>query len=173
MKIIKEKQNEYNKLPIDAIITLHTIIPGINGRMINVDKSYQKMKGINEFKESLLVFDEIEPNKSINNIYDKIIISGNQTLNNVVLLTSLDNRYCYTENLTIKKECMKEKKHTILIHKITNNYLINIKDTIQNGKIFFLENVNQDELNLIIKYLINNNYDIKTIDEIIGIDFYN
>ena len=167
MKIIKEKQAIYNIKPIDAIITKQTMIPGINGKKINIRKSYQKMKGINEFKESLLVFDPIKPNKTIDNAFDKVIISGNQTINKVSIITSIDNSFCYTEDLSIKKECIQNNKYTILIHRINHNYLSKIKELIQNGKIFFLDNVNNDELNLIIKYIKSINYKIVSINEVI------
>ena len=167
MKIIKEKQTIYNQEPRNAIITEHTMIPGIRGKKINLDKSYQKMKGINEFKESLLVFDEINPNKTINNIYDKIIVSGNPDINKISIITTLDDKYCYTENLTIKKECINQNKHTLLIYKIDNNHLSKIKDLIKNGIIFFLQFKDNNNLNLIIKYLKNNNYNIVNISELL------
>ena len=160
MKTLKEKQSIYNIEPTDAIITKHTMIPGINGRKINLEKSYKNMKGINEFKESLLIFDEIKPDKTINNIYDKVIISINPKENKITILTSLDDKYCYTEDLTIKKECIQNNKYTILIHIINNNYLSKIKEILQNGIIIYLENIKQDELSIIKKYLLNNNYEI-------------
>lgn len=167
MKVLKEKQTIYSIKPIDAIITKQTMIPGINGKKINIKKSYQKMKGINEFKESLLVFDIVTPNKTVNNIFDKVIISGNQTINKVSIITSMDNSFCYTEDLNIKKECIQNNKYTILIHKINHDYFSKIKELIQNGKIFFLDNVNSDELNLIIKYIKNSSYEIVSINELI------
>ena len=168
MKEIKEKQTLYNKKPINAIITKNTMIPGIKGRKINLDKSYNKMKSINSFKESLIVFDEINPNKSINNIYDKVIISGNPNINKICVLTKLDNNYCYTTSLDINKNCIKENKQTIHIEKITSNYLVKVKESVKNGSIFFLDSKEENnELNIIIKYLKNNNYEIVDINELI------
>ena len=169
MKTLKEKQNEYNKDFVDAIITEHTMIPGISGKKINLNKSYQKMKGINEFKKSLLVFDEIKPNKTISNVFDKVIISGNPKLNKISIITNLNDDYCYTENLSIEKECMDKKKHTLLIYKINNDYLTNIKQIIKNGILIYLslEN-NSSELKIIVKYLKNNNYKIVTPKELIS-----
>ncbi len=164
MKIIKDKQDIYNISPIDAIITSHTMIPGISGKSINLNKSYNNMKRVNKFQESLLIYDEIKPNKTIYNIYDKVIISGNPKINKISILTSLDNKYCYTENLNIKKECIQNNKYTILIYKITNNHLLKVKETVRNGIIFYLENA---DINLIIKYLKNNNYEIVNINELI------
>ena len=166
MKTIKEKQNEYNTSPVNTIITNNTIIPGINGKKVNLDKSYNNMKGLNEFRESLLVFDIIKP--SVSNIYNKVIVSGNQTINEVSIITKLNNDYCYTENLTIKKECIQNNKYTILIHKINNNYLTNVKNILRNGIIIYLDSINNDELNLVTKYIKNNNYEIVEINKLLN-----
>ena len=166
MKTIKEKQNEYNTLPVNTIITNNTIIPGINGKKVNLDKSYNNMKGLNEFRESLLVFDIIKP--SVSNIYNKVIVSGNQTINEISIITKLNNDYCYTEDLTIKKECIQNNKYTILIHKINNNYLTNVKNILRNGIIIYLDSINNDELNLVTKYIKNNNYEIVEINKLLN-----
>ena len=120
MKIIKEKQSIYNQEPINAIITNNTMIPGISGKRINLEKSYQKMKRINEFKESLLVFDEIKPSNSINNIYDKVIVSGNQRINKISIILKDNHNYCFTTTLDIT--C--DNKYNILVTKITTNHLL-------------------------------------------------
>ena len=172
MKELKEKQSIYNTKPIDAIITEHVMIPGINGKRINLNKSYNNMKGINEFRESLLVFDEINPNKSIDNIYNKVIISGNPKLNQVSTLTKLDDKYCYSTDLTIKKECIQQKKYTILIHIIKTDYLSNIKKNLRNGIIFFLDSINQNDLTLITKYIKSNNYHLVPLDKLIILDTF-
>lgn len=166
MKTIKEKQNEYNTLPVNTIITNNTIIPGINGKKVNINKSYNNMKGLNEFRESLLVFDIIKP--SVSNIYNKVIVSGNQTINEISIITKLNNDYCYTEDLTIKKECIQNNKYTILIHKINNNYLTNVKSILRNGIIIYLDSINSDELNLVTKYIKNNNYEIVEINKLLN-----
>lgn len=167
MKIIKIKKDSYYIKPINTIITKHFIIPGINGRKINIKKSYNNMKGINEFKESLLAFDEIKPNKTIDNIYNKVIIF--RPINNkICILTNLDNSYCYTEDLTINDSCIKEKKYTILITKISGNFLTNVKKNLRNGVIFYLDSISQDELNLTKKYILNNKYEIVNINKLIN-----
>ena len=168
MKTIKEKQSEYFQKPIDAIITNNTMIPGKNGKSINLNKSYNKMKAINNFEESLIVYNIIKPNRTIYNHFDKIIISGNQNINKVSVITEYNDKYCYTESITIKKDCILNRKYTILVDKITNNYLTNIKERLHNGKIFFIENDDHNTINLITKYIKNNNYELVSIDEIIN-----
>ena len=39
---------------------------------------------------------------------------------------------------------------------------------LRNGIVFFLDNINQDELNIIVKYIKNNNYQIVDISELIS-----
>ena len=169
MKIIKEKQDLYIQKPIDAIITLNTMIPGIKGRKVNLIKSYNKMKKINAFNESLLVFDTILPNKSIKNIYNKVILSGNLNINRVSIITKLDQKYCYVDKIEIQNECYKNQKYTVLITKITSNHLTRIKELLQNGHIYFLTlESDSKELDMIIKYIKNNNYEIVPINELIN-----
>ena len=165
MQTLKEKQSIYNIEPVDAIITEHVIIPGINGRKINLEKSYNNMKRINSFQESLLVFDEIKPSKTIDDIYDKVIVSGNQNINKVSIVLENDSNYCFTENLDIKKEC--KNKRNIHVVKISNNYLSKIKETIHNGIVYYLELKNNSDLNIIIKYITNNNYEIVKLPDLI------
>lgn len=85
-KQIKEIESQYKMEAIDAKIDGNTIIPGLSGSEIDIDKSYEKMKKINSFNTNLLVYKSIKPNISITNIYDKYIISGNKNKKQVALL---------------------------------------------------------------------------------------
>ncbi len=78
MQEIIKKSELYNILPTDAIITNNTVIPGNNGIIVDVDKSYNKMKKLGNFNEALLVYDEVTPNISYKNYYNKIIVSNNK-----------------------------------------------------------------------------------------------
>jgi len=68
---------ENKVLPIDAVIEDNAIIPGISGKEIDINKSYDKMKQIGSFNENLLVYKPIKPNISIHSNKDKYIIKGN------------------------------------------------------------------------------------------------
>jgi len=78
MQEIIKKSKEYNTCPINAIITNNTVIPGVSGLNINLDKSYKKMKKLGNFDEALLVYEEIQPSLSYKDYYNKIIVSNNQ-----------------------------------------------------------------------------------------------
>ena len=86
MKTIKSKEESFKIEATNAKIEKNTITPGSSGSKINLDDSFKKMKKYGSYNESLMVFEEVKPEVSINNNYDKFIISGNQEKENVALL---------------------------------------------------------------------------------------
>ena len=83
---IKENSFKFNVDKVEGIINDDTIIPGINGRYVNIKKSYKRMKKYGFYNESLYVYDYIKPNISLSNNNDKYIVSGNKTKRNVSLI---------------------------------------------------------------------------------------
>lgn len=207
MQEIINKQADYYQEPIDAVITKSTVIPEINGKKINIKKSYQKMKKLGSFNESLLVYKTILPDKSYLNHYDKVIITryqeniinlvfdvnnDDELFNNINKILEENNiyagvlnynfdinntnfkyklsttynkniDYCLTFDLQFNKECQYNKKYTILSKEnvIYNNFLNNTKKAIDNYSNLIIYRFNKDnikELNIILKYLKNNNH---------------
>jgi len=91
MKEILTNQDNFKLESVNAIIKGDTIIPGMNGIEINIDESYKRMKQINGYYESLLMFSEIIPDESILQQYDKFIISGNTLRSDIALLIKVSN----------------------------------------------------------------------------------
>lgn len=91
MQSINEIKDEQLIEPVNAIIEDNTIIPGIYGREVNVNKSFQTMKSFGIFNEYYLVFDNIKPEISLSNNKDKIIISGNPQLRQVAIIIDDDS----------------------------------------------------------------------------------
>lgn len=84
----------YGVLPVNATVLGNTIVPGISGRSINIDKSYKKMKSSGLFNKNLIVYDVVTPVVSINNNKDKFIVRGNSSKNFVSILFVLnDSKY--------------------------------------------------------------------------------
>lgn len=78
----------------DAIIDNDTIIPGMMGRQIDIDKSYNNMKSIGKFTSSAIIYEDIVPNNSLKDNKDKYIIKGNNNKQMVSLVFILnDNTY--------------------------------------------------------------------------------
>lgn len=81
----------YKVLPVDATILGNTIIPGLNGKNINIDDSYNKMKQLGIFDKNLLIYDNKIPNISITNNKDKFIIKGNNNKQMISIIFIMDN----------------------------------------------------------------------------------
>lgn len=130
---IKENSYKYNVESVDAIILNDTIIPGIYGRVVDVKKSYKKMKKHGAYNDNYFVYKHIKPNISLSNNLDKCIVSGNKNNRNVSLI--------FKVNDSISR----------IVDILNNN---NIKGN------FFIDNNYFDENNEEIIYLINNGHTI-------------
>ena len=78
--IMKEIKNTVS--PIDAQIVGDNIISGKNGKTIDYEKSYNKMKRYGTYNESLTALKDLKPVISIKDNYDKYIVSGNKNNRN-------------------------------------------------------------------------------------------
>ena len=91
MKSILSIGEKYEIQGVNAIIEGDTIIPGMNGVSVDVDGSYKRMKKINGYYESMLMFQEVVPRESILDRYDKFVIQGNPHRSDVALLIKVDS----------------------------------------------------------------------------------
>lgn len=99
---INQVKDNYKIDVIDATILDDTIIPGINGKEVNVEKSYNEMKQVGIFKEMLLSYKQIELKDSLKKNLDKYVIKANGTKKSVSLVFYINNQQVL-ENI-IKKE---------------------------------------------------------------------
>lgn len=83
---INENVDEFNIIPVSAVIDGNYITPGINGSIVNVLKSYNNMKGLDAFNSYYLIYDKVIPNISLNNNKDKIIKNGNKDKSSVAII---------------------------------------------------------------------------------------
>lgn len=104
MQEIKEKGSEKEEDAIDATISGDYLIPGYSGLVINLEESFLKMKKYGSYNETLLVFDEVEPNISIDDYYDKYISSGNGISTSIALVFTVDTSSYVNNLLNILKE---------------------------------------------------------------------
>lgn len=117
-KIISVK-DDYQVLPVNALIDNNTIIPGVNGREVDIEKSYNNMKLGKVFREEALIFKDLYPIDTLEDNRDKYIIKGSNVKNEVSLLYVFNSRY--------KEELMNVSDITVFV---------NIKDlTIENIKL--------------------------------------
>lgn len=88
---IREKSDNYKILPSEPIINENTIIPGVNGVEVDIDKSYKQMREVGYFDENLLVYKTIEIEYPLNKNLDKFIISANEDKKAVALIFKISN----------------------------------------------------------------------------------
>lgn len=102
---LNQVKDSYKLDGIDASIVLNTIIPGVNGRVVNVDKSYKEMKNIGMFNKNSLVYDVVRPSISVVDNKDKYIIKGNSNkrMVSIVFIVSNDMYLERLNELSINK----------------------------------------------------------------------
>lgn len=83
---IVEVAESYKIFPNEAIVTNDTIIPGTNGKVVNIDKSYKKMRKGNIFNINLLEYDILYPEYTLSDNLDKYVIKGNNSKKEVSIL---------------------------------------------------------------------------------------
>ena len=81
---IKEQNDSYKVEAIDATVTSNTIIPGLSGSEIDIDKSYSKMKRYGKYNDKLLEYKNVKPNISLQNNINKYVIKGNKNKNMII-----------------------------------------------------------------------------------------
>lgn len=86
MAQIKSTTNKYQVEATDAQVIGDKIIPGKTGQTIDYEESYTKMKQYGMYNEALTTLKEVKPTVSIDNYYDKYIVSGNNETKKIALV---------------------------------------------------------------------------------------
>ena len=90
MKKIRSTSDKYNVQPVNAEVKDNTIIPGLTGKEIDYTKTYTKMKQYGTYNEVLTTLKTVQPTISIEDYYDKYIISGNPDKKSVALVFKVE-----------------------------------------------------------------------------------
>lgn len=91
MKEIESVKDEYFVKEVNAYINEDTIIPGMSGKKVNVNKSYENMKEYNTFIVNYLVYDNIIPILKLEDNMDKYIVGGNKNKKEVSIIYIVNN----------------------------------------------------------------------------------
>ena len=115
---IKSKKDGYKENAIEPIVKDNTIAPGVNGREVDVKKSYEAMSKIGYFDDKLLVYKTLFVENLLDKNKDKYIVS----LNNSRMVISIIFKVDSNDNISslIKVLNSKNIKGTFFI---TSGYL--------------------------------------------------
>lgn len=117
---LKNVEDTYKVDPINASVISNTIIPGLNGRKMNIDASYKNMKESGIFNKNLIIYDTISPDVSLRMNQDKFIIMGNNNKQMVSLVFILNNN----KNLA-NIESILNNKEVMANYFVEYKYLVN------------------------------------------------
>lgn len=119
---IKEEKTKFEQDPIDAKIEENKITPGIYGKKVNEEKTYEQMKRQGKYNNENYVYDQTKPKISIEDIYDKYIETGNKSKKEISIIIIIKGNHINIQEL-------KETKVTILKNNennIKNNYFTEV-----------------------------------------------
>lgn len=121
MKTIISTEEKYKIPAQDAIIKANTIIPGKNGMEIDYNATYNKMKQYGSYNEVLTTLKEVKPTVTVEDYYDKFIISGNPQKKSVALVFKVEKK---SPNIIVKILNQKDALGTFFIdgYYLENNY---------------------------------------------------
>ena len=107
IKIKKEKKS-LEEESINAKVNGEYLVPGYSGLVVDLDKSFNKMKKYGGYNESLIVFKESTPTISVDEYYDKYIVSGNGFTNYISLVFEITDKNFANSTLPKIKDILKE-----------------------------------------------------------------
>ena len=146
---IRENSDNYKSKSIDAKIDGDTIIPGISGRKVNINKSYKKMKEYGSYNEELYVYDYIKPNISLSDNKDKIITNINKSKRMVSLIFIVDKNTNINDVLGIINNYNIKSTFFITSSYLENNNIDHLKKDGHN--IGIIGDSNIEWMNMVIK----------------------
>lgn len=118
MQAINEVDDYDEYVPVNAIIDGNTIIPGKKGRTINKRESYLKMNDFGAFNETFFVYDYQDPDISLKDNLDKVIIKGSDKNKiSLVIDTNKFDNYFKENGIVVTKLIQSQES-------VTNNEFI-------------------------------------------------
>lgn len=164
---INNYKDKYTIKPVNAIITDNYMIPGLNGKEVNIKKSYHKMKKYDSYNPNYIIYNSIIPTNSIKNNLDKVINKGNSLKKEVAIIVKDNNKVInYLLNkgvevtILVNSSNYSDYKAGELINNDAENYrrMENIlNNNKQNTNICYINNIIENICRKYKKYLVKTN----------------
>ena len=163
MKEIKKSDEKYKIEAMNAEIIGNNIISGKDGKEIDIEETYSKMKKYGTYNETMTTMKEVKPVISIEDNYDKYIISGNRNNSNISLvfivkedkylektLSILNNKKVpgtfFIDGSLLEKNISKIKKYNTNEYEILS-YNNEYNESFFKTSISYLENISNQKTN--------------------------
>ena len=155
---INELADSYKISPNEAVVTSDTIIPGNNGKEVNIEKSYKKMRKNNVFNNNLLVYDILYPEYTLSNNLDKYVVRGsiNKKEVSIIFIITSDNNLARIINILDSKKVI---GNFFIDYNYINNNISDIKKYTNHNLYSYQKEYTYDSLmisNNVIKRIANN-----------------
>lgn len=140
---IENNMDSYKVKPIEATIDDKTIIPGINGKEVDINNSYKRMKKYGKYSVNLFVYKVVPPKDKLSDNYDKFIIGGSTNKHQVSIIMNVEDvidKYKEKINLAVSKEIKEIKNQNYILGTFEDN-LLEIK-SISNQKQYYCYTLN-------------------------------
>lgn len=174
-KEIYTYSENYMDKGIDAKVDGNTIVPGINGKKVDVNRSFKEMSKINTFNENSIIYLDIKPNISVDDFPNKVIKYGNNLKNAISIIVEKKNIYKELfDSSNIKYTYLEENKYCIRINSsdCTNSNKRIVEPSFMLDSNNYLDNISNLKAGSII-YISNNIDSIYIMDFINKISFFN
>ena len=161
-EIIKNKA-KYEYDPIEGrIINNKYFIPGINGRKVNINKSYNKMKKSGYYKSNHFVYDQVFPKYRLKD--NKLpILRANSYYQGIAIIS-----YYQIESLTSYQEYQNYPYILNVIFLNNSNYLI-LKNSIQYGDIIYLDrSLSYDQTKYLVSFYKSKGFKILSLKDLLS-----
>ena len=100
---IKNNKSLFEVKPKEAFINKNTFVPGTNGRKVDIDKTYTKMREYGKYNEELIIYKKITPKHKLENNKNKFIIKGIKDNKVAIIINqnNIDNILNYNEKINV------------------------------------------------------------------------
>ena len=132
---ILKKKDGYKENAIEPFIRDKKIVPGINGREVDVNKSYKEMSKIGYFDDKLLIYKTLFVDNTLDKNKDKYIISLNNSRMDISIIFKVGSNDDITNIIRVLDDnkikgtffitsSYLEKHHNQIIKLVQNGYTI-------------------------------------------------
>lgn len=181
-ELIVMKQDEIENINDKYIIMGNNKKRNVSIVLTNIELNdffVNKKVKVNYFLDGNYVYNNISDLIKINrgsNIYsfgrNRKYESKYIVYDNTVINTNFNNKsdYCLLEekNKDMLELCSSYKMKTIKANRITNNLLSYTKENLSNGKIFFYDTKDLNQIKISINYILSKGYNIVSLDELLN-----